>query len=306
MGVLGDDCTHRWHRAGPGMVRCHICEDLVCRVQEPARYASVFRPATTGHVDILYVVRAGEHNPWLRYSLRSLVNVPHRHVWIAGYRPSWVADTVGYIPTTQAASKYENSTGNLAAAVAHPDLAERFVFMNDDMFILRPLDEIPALHRGELGVAPTGPVTPGAHRLHRAMAATVNLLAGVGCDGQIFNYELHTPMAMQRTHLTEVLALTGQPGGDMVPRFTRTRYGNYWAMGGEEVADCKVRRAYGQPFDRDGLFLSTSPQSWRGPAGQHVRSLFPAPCGYERRHGERVMVRPYQPRAAAPREAVAR
>jgi hypothetical protein len=309
MGVLGDGCEHRWQRAGAGMVRCARCEDLVSRTHEPARFAGALAPTLDGPVDVLYVVRAGEDNPWLRYSLRTLANFPHRHVWIAGYRPSWVADTVGYIPTVQTATKYENSTRNLAAAVAHSGLAERFVFANDDMFILRPIDEIPALHRGLLDPTRSIYTANRLHRLHRAMRATIDLLQGVGCDGDLYNYELHVPMMMERQRVAEVLDLVRLPGGATVPRFTRTRYGNYWATGGEQVADCKVRRQYGQAVDTSGPFLSTSPQSWLGGAGQYIRSTFRETCAYERVRRAtnttvgRLVMRPYQPQAVTGRVA---
>ena len=52
-------------------------------------------------MDIVYVVRPGDENEALRYSLRSLANIPHRTVWIAGYRPKWCYGIV-YVPRDQA------------------------------------------------------------------------------------------------------------------------------------------------------------------------------------------------------------
>jgi hypothetical protein len=60
--------------------------------------------------DLVYVVREGDRNNELRHSLRSVVaNVPHRLVWIAGYKPGWVSDLVGYIPMAQRGTKWQNS-----------------------------------------------------------------------------------------------------------------------------------------------------------------------------------------------------
>ncbi|MFF3129757.1 hypothetical protein ACFVRD_48125 [Streptomyces sp. NPDC057908] len=52
--------------------------------------------------DIVYVVRPWNQNEQLRYSLRTLANLPHRRVWIAGYCPTWVGPDVGRIPVAQA------------------------------------------------------------------------------------------------------------------------------------------------------------------------------------------------------------
>src|SRR5690606_40360720 len=45
-------------------------------------------------------------------------------------------------------TKYQNSTANLLTACTHDDVADEVIYMNDDFFILRPLDRIPHLHMG--------------------------------------------------------------------------------------------------------------------------------------------------------------
>lgn len=97
--------------------------------------------------DIVYPVRPGTINEELRYSLRSLANVPHGRVWIAGHRPPW-ARGVGHIPVPPQATKYLGSTANLRAAVEHPEVAEEFLYFNDDFFVMTAVQEVPALHRG--------------------------------------------------------------------------------------------------------------------------------------------------------------
>ena len=41
-------------------------------------------------MDAVYYVRPGDRNDELRYSLRSLANLPHDRVWIVGHTPPWV------------------------------------------------------------------------------------------------------------------------------------------------------------------------------------------------------------------------
>src|SRR5690606_29628433 len=69
--------------------------------------------------DVVYIVGPGRRE-WLRWSLRSLRNLRHRHVWVVGMRPSWVRN-VGYIAVDQAGTKYHNSTANVLAACDHED-----------------------------------------------------------------------------------------------------------------------------------------------------------------------------------------
>jgi hypothetical protein len=48
--------------------------------------------------DVVYVVRPGNRNEELRYSLRSIAaHLPHRRVWLAGFCPSWVRN-ISFIP----------------------------------------------------------------------------------------------------------------------------------------------------------------------------------------------------------------
>ena len=97
--------------------------------------------------DIVYVVRAADKNEELRYSLRSLANLPHAKVWIAGYCPSWVQG-VGVIPVKSRTHGHQHAKASLRAACEHPEVSDEFVYMNDDFFVMQPLDELPVMHRG--------------------------------------------------------------------------------------------------------------------------------------------------------------
>lgn len=61
--------------------------------------------------DLVVPVREGPVNQQLRYALRSReANLPHRRVWIIGYRPPRLGG-VGFIPTQRAGrTKYANTT----------------------------------------------------------------------------------------------------------------------------------------------------------------------------------------------------
>lgn len=100
-------------------------------------------------MDVVYYVRPGERNEELRYSLRSLQNMPHERVWLVGHKPAWVTG-VEHIPNrSNGSSPQHNATSHLLAACdAVP--AERFVVFNDDFYVMEPIEHIPALHAGPL------------------------------------------------------------------------------------------------------------------------------------------------------------
>jgi len=228
-------------------------------------------------MDVVYPVRPGARNEELRYSLRSLVNLPHSTVWLAGYRPPWV-EGARHVRVQQGQSKYRNSTANLRAACEHPDLSDQFILMNDDFFIVRPVAAVPTLHRGPV----TDVIADYAARHRRSgpyvsgMNDTLRLLRTLGFDEPL-SYEMHTPMVVDKHRMLEVLAL----GADLPVLHKRTLYGNWCRVGGDQAADVKIRDDR-DDWDPAGPFISTAPRPWKiGRVGVWVRSFFPDPGVYE-------------------------
>lgn len=240
--------------------------------------------------DIVYVVGRDETNEELRYSLRSLRNLPHGTVWIAGYRPRWVQN-VEHLPLRQDATKYQNSTANLLAASTHPDVSEVFYYFNDDFFVLRPTPDVPALHLGPIGDRVDyydekyGHRRNGAGAYRDGMVATSKLLASWGLT-DLLCYEVHAPITVNKDGMFEVIRRAFAETS-IVALHKRTLYGNVHRLGGEIAhsggkLDVKVLTA-DHTWDDDQTFMSTSNQSWgSGRAGRRLRELFPEPSPYER------------------------
>lgn len=233
--------------------------------------------------DVVYILRAGEDNEELRHSLRSVAeHLPHRRVWVVGYKPRWLAPEVGYAPVMQRGPKHVNTWANWMAAAYHPEISSEFYLFNDDFYVTRPIDDVPPVHRGTLDEMITW---YGRNRLatHRQRAAvTRQLLARLGCT-EPRSYELHTPMLVHRALLAGAARWLGEQRGVAGHDVTkRTFYAGFAHLAGERARDVKVMNA------KDGLpeselpFLSTSPASWTGLAGGWVRQRWPQPCAYER------------------------
>ena len=234
--------------------------------------------------DVVYIVKASENNPELLHSLRSVAkNLPHRRVWIVGYRPRWVAADVGYVQTIQRGPKHSNTWQNWVSATRCPDISDEFVLFNDDFFVTKPTDDLPTVHRGPLGEMIDW---YARHRLtsHRQRAAvTRRALQRAGRAEPLYSYELHTPMVINRHILAEGVALLNSGRSTAgVNIAKRTFYGNLAGVGGERSPDVKVMKgAEGLP-EVSLPFLSTSPHSWTGLAGGWIRQLFAEPGRYER------------------------
>ncbi|MDH6189123.1 hypothetical protein EES44_24280 [Streptomyces sp. ADI96-15] len=234
---------------------------------------------TTPEVDIVVPVRVGAANQQLRYALRSwTANIPHRHVWVVGYKPSWLRG-VRHIPTRQSGTKYQNTTEAVRLACLNRQVSDVFLLCNDDFFVMQPQTAgVPALHRGPVSRVEAYYASrvqrPG--RYLRGLRQTRDLLVSLGHDNPM-SYELHVPLPVQKEGMLKTLDVCRRL--DVVHK--RTAYGVLNGIGGDQIRDVKVLNRSPR-FDREGPFLSTMPDSFtHGHVGQYIRRAFPRACSYE-------------------------
>lgn len=188
--------------------------------------------------DIVCPVREGAANSQLRYALRSwAANLPHRRVWLIGYRPPWAAD-VGHVPIRQTGTKYKNTTAAVRVAIEHPEITERFILCNDDFFAMKPQpEELPVYHRGLVWDVEAYYATRGNGAYLRGLRETRGLLARLG-HADPLSYELHVPLPVSKAGMLNAL----ETGRHLDVLHKRTAYGVLAGIGGEYMADVKVLR----------------------------------------------------------------
>ena len=224
-------------------------------------------------MDVVYLIRPGEKNPELRYSLRSLINVPHDHVWFVGHRPSWV-QSVKHLsgnPSTQTAV---NVFRNLQIACEADELSDDIIVMNDDFHVLGPwthrrlyrctLQEHLRILRGR-----TDPWT-------RSLRVTKQWFRQRGMQSPL-SYELHRPVTINRAQMGDLLAEIADFGHPTPPQW-RTLYGNTYWRGASRHPDYKVHH-WGDDLDRVDV-ISTDDRSWPH-IEPHVAARFLQPSPYE-------------------------
>lgn len=220
-------------------------------------------------VDAVYLVREGDDNEELRYSLRTLAkNVPHSGVWIVGYKPRWVSDVVAHIQTVQGPDAQANQCAALRAMSA--EIPGRFDVWNDDFYALKPTT-VRLQHQGPLAEhhARFAAIRPRSSYVARLLDTLDYLGPGA------LSYEIHRPMPVSGAALLDVLDEI-----DANPRRTlqwRSLYGNRRRSKGRRVAD----RLGWWP---ESEWCTTDEYTW--PAIEHhMASRFPDPCIYEKEGG---------------------
>lgn len=227
-------------------------------------------------MDAVYVVRPGEYNEELRYSIRSLVaHLPFDQLVIAGHVPGWLKPDVALEVPQARGAKQSNARANLDAAIASPDVSEPFLYLNDDMFVMAPLPRMPMLHNGPVAEFVARHAKLRTSGYMQAAIKTAERLAELGVRDPL-SYELHVPMVVDKPGLSEAL----DAGRGIAGLHWRTLYGNLAGVGGELMADCKV---YTLRDEFRGLaFLSTSDRRFKHyPVGAYIRDAFPTPSAYE-------------------------
>ncbi len=222
-------------------------------------------------MDAVYICRSGE-NEELRYSLRSLVNVPHDRVWIFGDAPCWYSGDLVSVP--QVGGKQANNLAALMAACSHPDVSDPFLYFNDDFYCLGPW-EITLYDRGT--IAEVLAFERGYRRdsgYIRAMAETEQLLIAEGIT-EPRCFENHAPIPVRKALMLDVLRDLPRCG-----LHYRTIYGNRLGEPSVTLADNKLLD--GEDLRLDSPWLSTSDRSFHT-ASTALAALFPEPSPYERR-----------------------
>lgn len=197
-------------------------------------------------MDVVYPYKVTADDFELRFSLRSLSNVKHDSVVVAGERPQIIGDAVRYVPVDVVDNRFMSSTANILAAAKTAVETDDFIVMHDDIFILEPWT-FRHEYRCTIAEYLDGGFPQGEYRAH--IEQTRDILNAHGIAEPLW-YGLHTPTAYNRAALID---LCEQFAGE---RFLlRTLYHNMFQQPSQCAHDVKVRRWKGA---FDGPLLSIS------------------------------------------------
>lgn len=227
-------------------------------------------------MDCVYLCRPGI-NEELRYSLRSVAeNLPHNNVWVVGGKPNWY--THNHIPVRDVSNKFENIKNCLRAAVNSEEISEDFIMMNDDFFVIKPVETFVNYHGGSLAkkVEEYSLLSPGSY-YSKLLKNTLRHLVKKGYQDPI-DYDIHLPIAMNKTNLRISLD---------EPYLERSVYGNMFGIEAVEAKDVKIY-TNGRMLTRshdyansDSPFVSSSDVSFNKLYADLLRDMFPYPSIYE-------------------------
>ncbi|MDO4979164.1 MAG: hypothetical protein Q4E47_03370 [Candidatus Saccharibacteria bacterium] len=235
----------------------------------------------TKNLDVFYPVLADGSNNDLRYSLRSLKNMPHRKVFVCSKEIPWLSEEVTRIDTDidyhHELKKFEKVNRKLYMACINPEISDPFIMMNDDFFIMRLIRELPYYSLGDLNdrLATYGRIGSYAADLIKAREVLIN------GDYKTNDYEVHAPIIFHKKHLLEILSKYPSNG------HRRSLYCNMTNVHPRFVEkDVKVYSNTNN-YSKRSMFLSTDDSSFlMCEVGAYIRQVFSDKCKYERDDNE--------------------
>jgi hypothetical protein len=204
----------------------------------------------------------------LKFSIKSLKNLPHNDIFVSGDVPEFDG-TFFNIPVKPSKSwqrrmsPYHNVEAKIRDFMESGLAGEKFILMNDDFFIMKPVQRLRVYHRGTLKEFLDN---HGLNFYSKAVRQTYEYLRAYGIDDPI-NYELHVPMLFDTESRLSI-------SNDCLPEFRRGKnllmrsvYGNLMQLGGTFMPDCKNITDY-----EDKTFLSTNDTSFlNNDIGEYIR-----------------------------------
>lgn len=222
-------------------------------------------------MDVVYPYKARPYDLELRFSLRSLRYMDHGQVIIAGDFPGHLGSRhVCYVPVRRVSNRYRSSTENIFTAARLAVKTDKFVVMNDDIFLLEPWTFVHE-NRGTIEEYLASGQPKGPYREH--VERTRDILIAHGVDDPLW-FGLHTPTVYERTKLIE---LVKDFEGERY--LLRTLYHNLFPQPSRRRDDVKRREWCDEPT---GDVLSISDQcAWLPAFRAWISERFPLPSPYE-------------------------
>jgi hypothetical protein len=216
----------------------------------------------------------------LKYSLRSVEkNVPAERVWFLGGKPPWLR-TANHLKTRQPYDKMRNARIQLWTAVLSDDISDPFIWMNDDFYIMEPVDELPMWHGGdwEQWLATLGPRYANSPYLRDAKLTISLLRKELWPNFSPLCWSLHTPILVWKGDMKTALTIDDSCGQKL---HLRSLYANLAGLEGVQAPCHDVKQNAAVPPGQ--VYASSANATWpTSQLGKQIRSRFTEKSRWER------------------------
>jgi hypothetical protein len=219
-------------------------------------------------MDYVYLCRDGD-NEELRYSVRSVIkNGNPDNIWVVGGKPDWYVGN--YLEVLQDKSKFKNQVNSLKNICQNKSISDDFVLMNDDFYILEKNQDYKYYDGFLIDRIDYHLIKYGNSSYARALSGANKVLLNMGINNPL-NYDVHTPMKMNKVNLEQIIDLSLSP---------RSVYGNVFITDGIEIKDVKIYKD-SKNINLNNLLISTEDNSF-SLIQNTLKEIFPEKSIYEK------------------------
>jgi len=215
------------------------------------------------------------NNRELVYALRSFEKFLNgiTNVVIVGECPAFLHNII-HIPLNDSSHKQANIRSKILAACADERVTDNFCFLNDDVFLLQPLDinNIPYWHYGDLSAYS-----------EKGRQELIEELKWRNLPTKRF--DLHQPIIYNKAKFIEAVS------GFNDKCILKSLYCNYWKIEGEEMIDMKVKHPHSYEWIKQNIpgriFFSVGENAETNTSGfnpsmiRFLEEMFPNKSKYE-------------------------
>lgn len=220
----------------------------------------------TNTCDVVIPYRKAHPDTELIYSLKSLQNLPHRHIYVVGDKPLWYKGN--HIPIKERKwlkhHPIHNQEIKIRTACELAELSDEFILSNDDFFVMKPV-KLKHYHRGLL--LDQIQARKRKDQYTNSLIDAYDILRHMGIANPL-SYELHVPMLLNRQKRLQL-------SYDMEKYFLKRKspvmrsvYGNLYVRNSEYMDDVKNIDGY-----KDSTFLSTNETTFTGNIGKYIKLM---------------------------------
>ncbi len=234
--------------------------------------------------DIVIPYREEKSSEELRYTLRGIAqNLPHRNVVICGDLPDWCQNVIHIPSKSKGVSRFHDVDLKVMDACLDDRISEDFIFFNDDIFVLEPIQSLPDYFKASMAedISERFKRHRSANIYVKGLRTTDQLLDKLGYKNNL-SFEVHLPMLMNKAKRLEVSRLMEGKHKRAYPLFHRSIYGNMFSENRQQHEDVKVNKRDELP-PVDAVFLSTLQTHFvDSMVGKHIMSRLKHKCKYEK------------------------
>ena len=228
------------------------------------------------NVDIIYPLKIkNNENEELRYSLRSLENLPHRNVYVLSpTRLPWLSREIKWVRFDDGlGNHFRNVNEKLLLMCQDKRISDPFILMNDDIFIMKKMNELPYYALGRIKDRLDSYLIHGKYYLDTQRA--YGIIRNLGKKD--IDFECHAPILFYKKPLKRVLELYLASG------HRRSIYCNLENVRPTYVKDFKVY-CFDDDYDKNREILSTDDENFEKDSEikRQIQHTFKRKSKYER------------------------